>query len=159
MPYPTLQHFIAALEGAGELKRIGYPADPRLEITEIADRVMKAGGPALLFERPRGHDVPLLINAFGSDRRMSLALGVADLDDVAAGLDALVRPDVPRAWSDFLGLGARGLELMRSVPPKRVKDGPCKEVVERENPSLDFLPIQTCWPEDGGPFITLPLVI
>src|SRR6478672_4062416 len=100
MAYATLQEFIAELEQLGELKRIRRAADPYLEITEIADRVMKSGGPALLFEAPRGSDVPLLINAFGSYRRMSMALGADDLDDIAARLDALVRPDMPRAWSD-----------------------------------------------------------
>src|SRR5438046_10623243 len=102
--YATLQDFVQALEKSSELKRIGYPADPRLEITEIADRVMKAGGPALLFERPAGYSVPLLINAFGSYRRMSMALGVEDLNDIAARLDALVPPDQPRARPALVGL-------------------------------------------------------
>src|SRR5437763_13953000 len=157
--YTTLQEFVQALERMSELKRIAYRADPRLEITEIADRVMKAGGPALLFEQPRGYDVPLLINTFGSYRRMSAALGVESLETIAERLDRLVRPDLPRAWSDYVNLGGQALKLFGSVPPRRVKDGPCKEVIERESPSLDFLPIQHCWPGDGGPFITLPLVI
>lgn len=157
--YASLHDFVLSMERIGELRRIRYLADPYLEITEIANRVMKAGGPALLFEQPKGYDVPLLINAFGSYRRMSAALGVEDLESIARRLEELVKPDLPRGISDYLSLGGRGLELLRSVPPRKVKDGPCKEVVQRENPSLDFLPIQTCWPQDGGPFITLPLVI
>jgi 4-hydroxy-3-polyprenylbenzoate decarboxylase len=159
MPYATLQDFVAELERRGELARIRHPADPYLEITEIADRVTKSGGPALLFEEPSGYSVPLVINTFGSASRMSAALGVENLDTIAARLERLIRPDVPSGWSEFIGLGRMGLELLRSVPPRRVKDGPCKEVIERDHPSLDFLPIQTCWPEDAGPFITLPLVI
>src|SRR3954451_17899256 len=104
MAFPTLQEFIADLDRRGELRRIGYRADPRLEITEIADRVMKAGGPALLFEQPLGYDVALLINAFGSYARMSTALGTDDLNRIGARLDELVRPDLPRASSDFLNL-------------------------------------------------------
>jgi 4-hydroxy-3-polyprenylbenzoate decarboxylase len=158
MPHATLQDFVRELDRQGELKRIGYPADPHLEITEIADRVMKQGGPALLFDRPRGSAVPLLINAFGSYRRMSLALGVEDLDAIAARLDQLVRPELPKGWVEALGLGRTALAVLTSVPPRKVKDGPCKEVIETRNPTVDFLPIQTCWPDDGGPYITLPLV-
>jgi len=158
MAYPTLQEFVAHLESLGELKRIAYPADPYLEITEIADRVMKSGGPALLFERPRGYDVPLLINAFGSYRRMSRALGVDDLEEIAAELAALVQFEMPQSVGQMLAMGGRLLPALMHTRPRRVKDGPCKEVIERDDPSLDFLPIQTCWPEDGGPFITLPLV-
>lgn len=158
MPYPTLQDFITDLDAIGELRRIRYPADPHLEITEIADRVMKAGGPALLFEQPRGYDVPLLINAFGSYRRMSRALGVDDLESIARRLDRLVKIELPKGIGEFLGLGRQALDMLISVPPRRVKDGPCKEIVETANPSIDFLPLQTCWPEDGGPYVTLPLV-
>src|SRR5436305_11957613 len=158
MPYPTLQEFIADLDGLGELKRIRYPADAHLEITEIADRVMKRGGPALLFEAPRGSDVPLRINAFGSYRRMSRSLGVDDLESIAQRLDRLVRIELPKGLGGFLGRGRQALDILASVPPRRVKDGACREVVETRDPSVDFLPIQTCWPEDGGPYITLPLV-
>ncbi|MBI3909384.1 MAG: menaquinone biosynthesis decarboxylase, partial [Armatimonadetes bacterium] len=123
-----------------------------------ADRVMKAGGPALLFERPKGYDIPLLINAFGSYRRMSLALGVDDLEEIAIELASLVKLEPPRSLGETLALGGRLLPALMHTRPKRVRDGPCKEVIEKEHPILDFLPIQTCWPEDGGPFITLPLV-
>lgn len=161
MAYASLEEFVLRLERMGELRRIRYPADPYLEITEIADRVVKAGGPALLFEQPKGSDFPLLINAFGSRRRMSAALGAEDLDQVAARLERLMAQcmRMPQSLGEKLSLGGVLLNTAAVVPPRRVKDGPCKEVIERENPSLDFLPIQTCWPDDGGPFITLPLVV
>src|SRR3954464_9193871 len=100
MAHRTLQDFVAQLDRMGELRRISYPADPYLEITEIADRVMKSGGPALLFERPANRAIPLLINAFGSRRRMSAALGVGDLDEIAADLEELIKLDVPAAWGE-----------------------------------------------------------
>ena len=161
MPYASLEEFVQHLDRLGELKRIRYPADPFLEISEIADRVVKAGGPALLFEQPKGSDVPLLINAFGSRKRMSAALGAADLDDIARRLEGLFASmmRMPRTIGEKLGLGGSLLNVATTAPPRRVKDGPCKEVIERDDPTLDFLPIQTCWPMDGGPFITLPLVI
>lgn len=161
MAYSTLDDFVLRLERMGELKRIQYPADPYLEITEITDRVVKAGGPALLFEKPKGYDVPLLINAFGSRSRMAAALGLKELDDGARRIEGLMGQlmRMPKTLGDKLGLGGALLSTATTAPPRRVKDGPCKEVVIRENPSLDFLPIQTCWPQDGGPFITFPLVI
>src|SRR3954466_9157497 len=107
MAYTSLEEFVAHLERLGELKRIRYPADPYLEITEITDRVVKSGGPALLFERPRGSSVPLLTNAFGSRRRMSEALGARDLDDVARRLEGLLARmmRMPKTLGDKLGLG------------------------------------------------------
>jgi 4-hydroxy-3-polyprenylbenzoate decarboxylase len=161
MPYDSLLDFADHLERLGELKRISYRADPHLEITEITDRVVKAGGPALLFEHPRGSTIPLLTNAFGSERRMSAALGAKSLDDIARRLEDLLgrMMRMPKSLGDKLGLGGAMLDIATTAPPKRVSSGPCKEIIERENPSLDFLPIQTCWPDDGGPFITLPLVI
>lgn len=161
MPYSSLEEFVQHLERLGELKRIKYPADPHLEITEIADRVVKARGPALLFERPRGSEIPLLINAFGSERRMAAALNSATLDEVAKRLEGLLGTlmRMPKTMGDKLGLGGALLNTAATAPPRRVATGPCKEIIERENPSLDMLPIQTCWPDDGGPFITLPLVV
>src|SRR5688500_11528408 len=161
MPYASLEEFVRRLESLGELKRISYPADPHLEITEITDRVVKAGGPALLFEKPKGSEVPLLINAFGSHKRMAAALGGTDLDQIAGRLDGLLKRmmRMPKGLSDKMALGGALLNVATTAPPRRVSTGACKEVIERENPSLDFLPIQTCWPDDGGPFITLPLVI
>jgi len=157
MAYATLDEFVAEIERMGELRRIRYPADPYLEITEIADRVMKAGGPALLFENPRGAQFPLLINAFGSQRRMNAALGVNSLNEIAEQIEEIVKLELPQTWGGKLqALGK--LSRVANAPPRRVKSGPCKEVIHREDASLDLLPIQTCWPEDGGPFITLPLV-
>jgi 4-hydroxy-3-polyprenylbenzoate decarboxylase len=157
MAYATLDEFVAEIERMGELRRIRYPADPYLEITEIADRVMKAGGPALLFENPRGAQFPLLINAFGSQRRMNAALGVNSLSEIAEQIEEIVKLELPQTWGGKLqALGK--LSRVANAPPRRVKSGPCKEVIHREDASLDLLPIQTCWPEDGGPFITLPLV-
>jgi 4-hydroxy-3-polyprenylbenzoate decarboxylase len=157
MAYSGLREFIQKLEGMGELKRISYPADPYLEITEIADRVTKRGGPALLFEKPKGSEMPLLINAYGSERRMATALGVERLDDIAADIQNLVHLDLPKSWGDRLRAVPKFGRVV-TTGPRLVKTGPCKEVIRRDDPSLDFLPIQTCWPEDGGPFICLPLV-
>ena len=160
MPYASLTDFARRLERMGELKRISYPADPYLEITEITDRVVKSRGPALLFEKPKGTEIPLLTNAFGSERRMAAALGGTSLDQVAGRLEALLGQfmRMPKAMGEKMALG-RLLNVATSAPPRRVSTGPCKEIIERDRPSLDFLPIQTCWPDDGGPFITLPLVI
>lgn len=158
MAYATLDDFVAAIERMGELKRIRYPADPCLEITEIADRVMKVGGPALLFEQPKGSRFPLLINAFGSQRRMNAALGVTDLQELADEIEELARMELPSSWGGRLRLLGKAGRLT-AAPPRYVKTGPCKEVILKgDDASLSALPIQTCWPEDGGPFITLPLV-
>ena len=157
--YSSLRDFIRALENAGELRRISYPADPALEITEIADRVMKARGPALLFENPKGYDVPLLINAFGSMRRMAMALGARSLDDIAAEIADLTKPDIPQSLGQKVAFGLKYGRLALYVPRARKAAGtpPCQEVV-MDPPDLGKLPVLTCWPLDGGPFITLPLV-
>lgn len=159
MPYSSLWEFIQALENAGELRRIAYEADPNLEITEIADRVMKKRGPALLFERPKGFNVPLLINAFGSSKRMAMALGADALDDLAGEIADLTKPDIPQSWGDRLGFAMKYGKLALFVPKTRKGGGtpPCQEIV-MDPPRLSKLPILTCWPKDGGPFITLPLV-
>ena len=151
-----LRAFIKQLEQAGELRRVSAPVSPRLEITEIADRVMKSGGPALLFENVEGSTMPLLINAFGSRRRMSMSLGVNDLDECAQRIRKLVTMAPP---SDLAGkLRALGdLKDIASIGPRSVSSGPCQEVIVPE-PSLKQLPVLTCWPDDGGPYITLGLV-
>src|SRR4051812_12982675 len=107
MAYASLEEFALPLEQMGELRRIRYPADPHLEITEITDRVVKAGGPALLFEQPKGYDVPLLTNAFGSRRRMSAALGAEDLDQIAVRLERLMAQcmRLPQTLGEKLSLG------------------------------------------------------
>jgi 4-hydroxy-3-polyprenylbenzoate decarboxylase len=156
MAYNNLAEFVQVLERAGELKRIGYPVKADLEISEIADRVMKANGPALLFENIPGKQIPLLINAFGSMKRMALALGVEDIEDIAGDIDKLIRTKPPKTFRDKLQL-LRELVKLAGIPPKIVNQGACQEVIQRE-PDLGILPVLTCWPGDAGPFITLPMV-
>jgi len=158
MSYPDLRAFIAALERAGELKRIAAEVDPVLEIAEVTDRVSKQGGPALLFEHPAGYaGRPLLINQFGSRRRMALALGVDHADAVAARIRALLEMKPPEGLMGKLKM----LPVLAEVGaffPRTVKSGACQEVVLRAGFSVLDFPILQCWPEDGGRYITLPLV-
>jgi 4-hydroxy-3-polyprenylbenzoate decarboxylase len=159
MPYPDLRSFIAELERRGELLRVKEPVSHELEITEIADRMVKRGGPALLFESVVGKDFPLVIGLWGTRERMALALGVSKLDDVGERIRKLL--DV-KLGGGLLGLASNlpKLKEVASLPPKRVRTGPVQEVVWRgDEVDLDKLPIIKCWPQDGGPFITLPLVI
>jgi 4-hydroxy-3-polyprenylbenzoate decarboxylase len=156
MPYNSLSDFVQVLERAGELKRISHPVKAELEITEIADRVMKNGGPALLFENVIGKQIPVLINAFGSAKRMALALGVADIEEVAREIAKLIQTKPPKTFKDKLQLLGALIKLA-GIPPKIIKEGPCQEIVSRE-PDLNVLPVLTCWPGDAGPFITLPMV-
>lgn len=154
MSFRDLRQWIDALRRAGELVEIDAPVDPHLEITEIADRTMKAGGPALLFRNVRGSRMPLLINQFGTERRMCLALGVERLDDIAERIAEVMELTPPQGLLDKV----RALGRLKSLADSRakvVRSGPCQEVVI-DPPDLDLLPIMTCWPEDGGPFITLP---
>lgn len=151
-----LQEFIKKLDFIGQLKRISVPVDPVLEITEIADRVMKAGGPALLFENPIGSSIPVLINAMGSEERMALALGVDRIDDIGEEIENLVKVEIPEGIiNKLIALPKYG--KLATYIPKSVKYGACQEVVD-ENGTLDDLPILHCWPQDGGRFITLPMV-
>ena len=156
MPYTNLSDFVQVLENAGELRRIAHPVKAELEIAEIADRVMKAGGPALLFENVVGKKIPLLINAFGSMKRMSIALGVNDIEEIAKKISKLIQIQPPRTFKDKIQLAGELIKLA-GLPPKIVSDGACHEVVQRE-PDLNILPVLTCWPGDAGPFITLPMV-
>jgi 4-hydroxy-3-polyprenylbenzoate decarboxylase len=156
MPYNSLLDFVQVLERSGDLKRIAYPVKAELEIAEIADRVMKSGGPALLFENVIGKQMPLLINAFGSMKRMALALGVDNTETIAADITRLIQVRPPRSLKDKLALLAELVKLA-GIPPKLVKEAACQEVIERE-PDLGILPVLTCWPGDAGPFITLPMV-
>lgn len=158
MAFRDLREFIAALEEAGQLKRIRVPVDPILEVAEITDRVSKRGGPALLFEQVKGSALPLVINAFGSPERMCLALGVKAIEEVAAELEGLLETKAPQGLLDKLKLLPK-LKDLASFFPKMVKDGPCKEVVRTADASLDFLPVIQCWPQDAGRYITFPLVI
>jgi 4-hydroxy-3-polyprenylbenzoate decarboxylase len=159
MAYDGMTDFVSALERHGELVRVRRPVDPFLEVSAIADRVMKAGGPALLFERVGTSRFPLLINAYGSRTRMSLALGVSDLEEHARTIEALVhaRPGLSAAGIADLALT---LPELAHLAPRAVRDAACQEVVETgDDVDLDALPILTSWPKDGGPFLTLPNVI
>jgi 4-hydroxy-3-polyprenylbenzoate decarboxylase len=157
-PAADLRAWIALLEREGELVRIGAEVDPELEITEINDRVVKSGGPALLFENPKSSH-PLLINQFGTERRMCLAFGVEKLDDVAAKLEDVLEMAPPQGLVEKV----RGLKKLKSIAdslPKTVRSGACQEIVlTGDEVDLDALPIQRCWPGDPAPFITLPAVI
>lgn len=158
MAYRDLRDFIRKLEQAGELKRITAEVDPVLEITEITDRVTKAGGPALLFERPKGSKIPLLINMLGSERRVNLALEVEKLSDVADRINSYLALQSPQGLMDKLKMLPKLAEI-GAFFPKTVKSGPCKEVIRKDNFSLHEFPVLKCWPQDGGRFITWPLVI
>ncbi len=157
MAYADLREFIAALEKAGELKRVTEPVDPELEITEIADRSVKANGPALLFENPKGSNIPVLINAFASMEKMKLALQVDSIDGVAGRIAEYIELKKPEGLMGKLKMLPK-LAEMGSFFPKEVKTGPCKEVIRKDDFSLDHFPVLKCWPQDAGRFITLPLV-
>jgi 4-hydroxy-3-polyprenylbenzoate decarboxylase len=154
-----LREWIALLEREGELLRVAAEVDPHLEITEIVDRTVRAGGPALLFENPTGSELPVLINQFGTERRMCLAFGVDHLDDVAQKLADVLEMQPPEG----LAAKVRGLKTLKSIAdsrPQTVKRGACQQVVlTGDDVDLGKLPVLTCWPDDGGPFITLPAVI
>lgn len=161
MAFYDLREFISALESRGMLKRIKTPVDCNLEITEITDRVSKMEGKknvALLFENVKGYDMPVLMNAFGSMERLALAFGVNDIEEIPNELREILR--LP-----YISLQNK-MDLIHIIPtakrainfPKYVKKAPCQEVVITDNPTLDKFPILKCWPQDGGPFITLPLV-
>ncbi|MBK6973989.1 MAG: 4-hydroxy-3-polyprenylbenzoate decarboxylase [Sterolibacteriaceae bacterium] len=162
MRYHDLRDFIAQLEARGELKRIAVEVDPRLEMTEICDRVLRAGGPALLFERPKGHSMPVLGNLFGTPKRVALGMGAEDtgaLREIGRTLSALKEPEPPKglrdAW-DKLPL----LRQVLSMAPKIVSSAPCQQVVwEGKEVDLSRLPVQTCWPGDAGPLITWGLTV
>ncbi len=156
-PPADLRSWIALLEREGELVRVEAEVDPDLEITEITDRTVKAGGPALLFTSPRGSSHPLLINQFGTERRMCLAFGEPSLDAVASKLESVLEMQPPQGVVEKV----RGLKKLKSIAdsvPRTVRSAPCQEVVVTD-PNLDELPIQRCWPGDPAPFITLPAVI
>ena len=156
--FKSLAHFVETLERENELVRVKEFVDPHLEITDIVDRVVKQGGPALLFENT-GTNFPLLINAFGSEKRMCLALGVTQLDEVAQDIEGLMK-DVMKPKDNIM-------DKLRMLPtlgrlaswmPKSISGrGECQQVIDR-NPDITKLPVMTCWPHDGGPFLTLPVI-
>src|SRR5215831_12472329 len=165
LPFDDLRQWIAALDRAGELKRIQTEADPILEIAEITDRVSKGrdakgnpGGPALLFQNCKGHSgSQLLINQFGSDARMKMAMGVNSYNEIAARIRMFMDMKSPQGFLDKLKM----LPLLTEAGkffPRTVSTGPCKEVIKRDNFSLLDFPVLQCWPKDGGRFITLPCV-
>lgn len=190
MPYRDLQHFLEFLESKGELKRIQEPVSPYLEITEIADRVVKKGGPALLFENVVGrphrlgtpnpksavmnhpsihsqgeggpahkYDFPVAIGAMATRQRMSWAISCEDFEEHAQRLEALLKPEIPKGPIAALKKLPWLFSELKGVPPKTVTKAKCQEVVwQGDDVDLTKLPILTCWPEDGGPFVTLPLV-
>ena len=162
MKHSDLRSFITFLEKRGELKRISTEVDPHLEITEICDRVLKAGGPALLFENPKGFNTPILANLFGTPERVALGMGqesVEHLRDVGKLLAFLKEPEPPKSLKDLWGK-RESFKPVLNMPVKVVKKAPCHDVIlEGEDVDLSKLPIQTCWPEDVGPLITWPLVI
>ncbi|MDI9636821.1 menaquinone biosynthesis decarboxylase [Geitlerinema splendidum] len=189
MAYRDFQHFLDVLQSKGELKVIDEPLSPYLEITEVADRVMKSGGPALLIKNPRGsaqrhgspnplsavmnqpsidpaarplgevaYNYPVAINTMGSRKRMSLALSCDDFEEHAARIEGLLKPEIPKGPKEALAMLPKLLEL-KNAPPKSTKSAICQEIVLKgDEIDLTKLPVLTCWPEDGGPFITLPLV-
>ena len=158
MAYRDLRDFLRTLEKEGELKRISAEVDPRLEITEIADRSVKAGGPALLFERPKGSSVPVVTNLVGSERRMNMSLGVNALEDVAARISSFLDMQSPQGFLEKVKMLPKLAEI-GSFFPKTVRSGACQEVVKTEGFSLFDFPILQCWPQDAGRFITWPMVI
>src|ERR1022692_606919 len=187
MAYADLREFIAALEKNQELKRIPFEVDPILEIAEFADRAVKAGGPALLFEKPKGYSIPVLINSYASMRKMQIALEVDSVETVAQRISEYLEMRMPEGLIGKLkmlpklaemgsffpktvskgpcrwcgprpGTALSKLAEMGSFFPKTVSKGPCQDVVRTTGFSLLDYPVLKCWPEDGGRFITLPLV-
>ena len=158
MSYKNLSQFISLLESSGELVRIKEFVSPKLEITEITDRISKQNGPALLFENT-GTEFPVLINAMGSEKRICMALGVNHLDDIGRDIDRILKVFLApkEGFMDKVRTLPMLQELASWMPKRRKRRGECQEVV-MESPDLTKLPVLTCWPADGGPFITLPCV-
>jgi len=160
--YKDLRDFLELLEQRGELKRIGAEVDPNLEMTEICDRVLRAGGPALLFENPKGHRIPVLGNLFGTPERVALGMGqdsVGALREVGKLLAYLKEPDPPKGFRDAMDKLPVFKQVL-NMAPKILKSAPCQaNVIEGDAVDLSQLPIQTCWPDDAGPLITWALVV
>jgi 4-hydroxy-3-polyprenylbenzoate decarboxylase len=156
--YRDLRQFLGKLEKEGELRRVSLDVDPVLEIAEITDRAVKAGGPALLFERPRGSQIPLVSNLLGTHRRMALALEAESMEEVAGRISSVLDMQSPQGFLDKVKMLPKLAEL-GSVFPKAVRSGACQEVVRTEGFSLFDFPILQCWPQDGGRYITWPMVI
>jgi len=163
MTYSDLRDFLAQLEARGELKRVRAEVDPRLEMTEICDRVLKAGGPALLFERPKGHTIPVLGNLFGTPQRVALGMGqdsIASLREVGRLLALLKEPEPPKGLVDAWQTTRPMLMQVMNMAPKERRSAPCQQIVwEGAEVDLGRLPVQTCWPGDAGPLITWGLTV
>jgi 4-hydroxy-3-polyprenylbenzoate decarboxylase len=162
MKYSDLRDFIAKLKQSGELSEVSLPVSPVLEMTELCDRTLRAGGPALLFKNPTGHSIPVLGNLFGTPKRVALGMGASDVGElrrIGHLLSALKEPEPPKGFRDVLGLGS----LVKSVwdmAPRELRSAPCQEIVwEGADVDLSRLPIQHCWPGDIAPLITWGLVI
>ena len=163
MRYADLRDFVAQLERRGELKRIGTEVDPRLEITEICDRVLRAGGPALLFGRPKGHTIPVLANLFGTPQRVALGLGeesVASLSEIGKLLAFLKEPEPPKNLLDAWRNTRPVFQQVMHMAPKERSSAPCQEIVwEGQDVEILRLPVQTCWPGDVAPLVTWGLTV
>lgn len=162
MKYSDLRDFIAKLQEIDELKRVNTPVSPYLEMTEVCDRTLRAGGPAILFEKPQGFDMPVLGNLFGTTRRVALGMGaesLTELRNIGHVLASLKEPEPPKGFKDLLGLGNL-VKAVWDMAPKTVRSAPCQEIVwEGAQVDLNALPIQHCWPGDIAPLITWGLVI
>ncbi len=162
MRYRDLRDFISQLESRGELRRVSHPVDPKLEMTEICDRLLKAGGPAVLFENPVGHRVPVLGNLFGTPERVALGMGADDvsaLREIGQLLAFLKEPEPPKGFRDALSLLPKYKQVL-NMAPDVVRKAPVQEnVIEGDDVDLSQWPIQTCWPGDAGPLITWGLVV
>ncbi|MBT6578695.1 MAG: 4-hydroxy-3-polyprenylbenzoate decarboxylase [Cellvibrionales bacterium] len=162
MQFNDLREFIAHLESIGELVRVSQPVDPNLEMTEICDRALKQRGPAILFENPVGHSIPVLGNLFGTEKRVALAMGQAEvsaLREIGKLLAFLKEPEPPKGLKD-IWQKAPIFKQVLNMNPKRISKAPCqKNQITGDDVDLSMLPVQTCWPGDAGPLITWPLVI
>ncbi len=156
-PYNDLREFISTLEANHLLRRVKTPVDSELEITGIVDRVVKQNGPALLFENVKNSPAPVVINLFGSESRMKLALGVADFTEITSRIEDLVQPDIPAGLMAKLKKIPQLMQIA-GFPPQMVRTGICQEIVRKEKFSLNDFPILKCWPGDGGKYITMGLV-
>jgi len=160
--YTDLRDFIAQLEKQGELKRISYPVDPHLEITEIADRVLRSEGPALLFENPIGYDMPVLCNLFGTPKRVAMGMGqenVSALREVGHLLAFLREPDPPKGIRGFFSELPKYKQVL-NMPVKQRSSAACQDVVLKDDEvNLRQIPIMHCWPDDVAPLVTWGLTI
>jgi len=162
MKYSDLRDFIAKLEQIGELTEVSVPVSPHLEMTELCDRTLRAGGPALLFRQPTGHRIPVLGNLFGTPKRVALGMGASDVGElrrIGQLLSALKEPEPPKGLKDVLGLGSL-VKAVWDMAPRELRSAPCQDIVwEGQDVDLSRLPIQHCWPGDIAPLITWGLVI